>query len=101
MYVSRYIFFKHRSNLKANIDLYFIIVTDFSLTQWKAENGLVSLSEGDSHLLQEELRISQYLWTYSCSRESDDYIPHTNYWKDGNYISIKKNKLDQARSSNL
>lgn len=69
-------------------------MTDFSLTKWKAENGLASLSEGESHLLQEELRISQYLWTYSCSRESDEYIPHTNYWKDGNYISIKKNKLE-------
>lgn len=57
-------------------------ITDFSLTHWKTNNGLISLSDGDSHLLQEELRISQHLWTYSCSRESDDYFPHTNYWKD-------------------
>lgn len=94
MYVSMHIHFSNIDQfvyIETDINLYFIIVTDFSLTQWKAENGLVSLSEGDSHLLQEELRISQYLWTYGCSRESDDFIHHTNYWKDGNYLILKTN----------
>ena len=65
---------------------------DFSLSEWKANKSLVSLSDGDRYLLQEDLRVSRYLWPHTCSRESDDYIPHTNYWKDGNFLWINENK---------
>lgn len=51
--------------------------------------GIVALTEGDSYLLQEELKIAQYLRTYLCSRESEDYIPQSNYWKDGKFLNMK------------
>ena len=72
-------------------DMGFSLTADFSLSEWKANRSLVSLSDGDRYLLQEELRVSRYLWAHTCSRESDDYIPHTNYWKDGNFsLSLSK-----------
>ncbi|XP_062581277.1 uncharacterized protein LOC134243073, partial [Saccostrea cucullata] len=58
------------------------VTTNFSLSHWKSEMGISTLTERESYLLQEDLMIAQYLRTYSCSQQSEVFIPHINHWKD-------------------
>ena len=66
------------------IILFFFFFVDFSLTEWKAENGVASslLTAAKVALLQEDLGIAEYMST-GCSRQSGNYIPHSHYWSDG------------------
>jgi hypothetical protein len=70
-----------------------ISVSDFSLSQWKMGMEISTLTERDSYLLQEDLKIAQYLRMHSCSRESEDYIPQSYHWKDGNFFNVLKKEI--------
>ena len=80
------------TSLKLKQDKYYydvqsFIVSDFSRSQWRADNNIPpgNLASYDASRLMEEAHVSYYLLASPCDRSSATFSPSTNGWVSGNF----------------